>query len=382
MKFYKNIRLSNWFGYGLALGLAILSIIYSNKKVKELKKEESVKISNYAKTLQLLNTETELPPETQVFLVELIEQNTSIPVILVDKNRSYLDSKNVSKEIITDPDRLKKELDNMERLYKPVPITLPFGKQYVYYKNSLLLTQLEYYPVFLVLIIALFVWFTYWYFKTIRKTEQSLLWAGMAKETAHQIGTPLSSIIGWLEILKLEEIDQKPINNIERDINRLQNITDRFSKIGSIPVLKEVDVVEVTRQAFNYLKNRVSQQVTFDFSAPAYPIMLQLNVSLYSWVIENLVKNAVDAMKGGGTIHLKIQDNKKNVYIDLSDEGSGIHIKNLRKIFKPGFTTKKRGWGLGLSLVKRIIVDYHYGKIFVLNSEINKGTTFRIILKK
>ncbi len=382
MVFYKDIRLHNWIGYVLALCIAIFVIVFSNRKVQELKKEESVKISNYAKTLELLNTETDLPSKTQVFLVQLIEQNTTIPVILVDEKGTYLDSKNVDKEVISNPDRLKKELDKMGELYKPIPIMLPFGKQYVYYKNSVLLTQLEYYPIILLVIITLFVWFTYWYFKTLKKTEQSLLWAGMAKETAHQIGTPLSSIIGWLEILKLEKIDQKPIRNIERDVNRLQNITDRFSKIGSTPALEEADIVKTSSQAFKYLKNRVSQQVSFKFSAPDYPIPVQLNISLFSWVIENLIKNAVDAMKNEGTITLNIQDNKKNVYIDISDEGSGIPRQNIKKIFKPGFTTKKRGWGLGLSLARRIIVDYHYGKIFVLNSEMNKGTTFRIILKK
>ncbi|MDR1876653.1 MAG: HAMP domain-containing histidine kinase [Flavobacteriaceae bacterium] len=382
MNFYKNIRLNNWLGYGIALCIAVFITVFSNRKVKELKEEESVKISNYAKTLELLNTEEDLPSDTQVFLVQFIEQNTTIPVILVDEKGMYLDSKNVNKEIISNPGRLKKELNKMAELYKPIPIKLPFGNQYVYYKNSVFLNQLEYYPIVLILIIALFIWFTYWYFKTMRKTEQSLLWAGMAKETAHQIGTPLSSIIGWLEILKMENIDQKPIQNIERDVNRLQNITDRFSKIGSTPALEQEDLVEVSRQAFLYLKNRISRQINFEFSAPDHPVLVQLNVSLFNWVIENLIKNAVDAMKSGGTIRLKIQDNKRNIYLDISDEGTGIALKNIKKIFKPGFTTKKRGWGLGLSLARRIIVDYHFGKIFVLTSETNKGTTFRIILKK
>ncbi|MDR2123150.1 MAG: HAMP domain-containing histidine kinase [Flavobacteriaceae bacterium] len=382
MNFYRYIKLRNWLGYGLALCLAVFVIVFSNRKVEELKKEESTRISNYAKTLELLNTESDLPPKTQFFLVQSIEQNTTIPVILVDGKGAYLDSKNVSEEIISDPRRLKRELTKMGKLYKPIPIILPFGNQYVYYKNSVLLNQLEYYPIVLVFIITLFVWFTYWYFKILRKTEQSLLWAGMAKETAHQIGTPLSSIIGWLEILKMEEIDQKPIQNIERDVNRLRNITDRFSKIGSVPTLKQEDIVKVSRQAFLYLKNRMSKQINFEFQAPDDPVYIQLNATLFSWVIENLIKNAVDAMKGSGTIRLKIQDNKKNVYLDISDEGTGIALKNIKKVFNPGFTTKKRGWGLGLSLVKRIIKEYHYGKIFVLNSEINKGSTFRIILKK
>ncbi|QII70527.1 sensor histidine kinase [Apibacter sp. B3706] len=382
MSFFKNIRLRNWFGYILALIVALFIIIFSNSKVEELKEEESVKISNYAKTLELLNTETDIPPKTQFFLVQLIEQNTTIPVILVDEKGNYIDSKNVSKKIISDSLKLKEELHEMAESYYPILIKLPFGNQYVYYKNSVLLTQLGYYPFVLIILVTLFVWFTYWYFKTVKKTEQSLLWAGMAKETAHQIGTPLSSIMGWLEILKTEEIDQKPIINIEKDVHRLQNITDRFSKIGSTPSLKKEDIVEISEQAFMYLKRRMSKQIGFEFQAPEYPVYVSLNNILYSWVIENLIKNSADAMKGEGKIKLQIHDNKKNIFIDISDEGSGIESKNVKKIFKPGFTTKKRGWGLGLSLARRIIEDYHYGKIFVQNTEINKGTTFRIILKK
>lgn len=382
MSFFKNVRLRNWFGYILALIVALFIIIFSNSKVEELKEEESVKISNYAKTLELLNTETDIPPKTQFFLVQLIEQNTSIPVILVDEKGNYIDSKNVSKKIISDSLKLKEELHEMAESYYPILIKLPFGNQYVYYKNSVLLTQLGYYPFVLIILVTLFVWFTYWYFKTVKKTEQSLLWAGMAKETAHQIGTPLSSIMGWLEILKTEEIDQKPIINIEKDVHRLQNITDRFSKIGSTPSLKKEDIVEISEQAFMYLKKRMSKQIGFEFQAPEYPVYVSLNNILYSWVIENLIKNSADAMKGEGKIKLQIHDNKKNIFIDISDEGSGIESKNVKKIFKPGFTTKKRGWGLGLSLARRIIEDYHYGKIFVQNTEINKGTTFRITLKK
>lgn len=382
MSFFKNVRLRNWFGYILALIVALFIIIFSNSKVEELKEEESVKISNYAKTLELLNTETDIPPKTQFFLVQLIEQNTTIPVILVDEKGNYIDSKNVSKKIISDSLKLKEELHEMAESYYPILIKLPFGNQYVYYKNSVLLTQLGYYPFVLIILVTLFVWFTYWYFKTVKKTEQSLLWAGMAKETAHQIGTPLSSIMGWLEILKTEEIDQKPIINIEKDVHRLQNITDRFSKIGSTPSLKKEDIVEISEQAFMYLKKRMSRQIGFEFQAPEYPVYVSLNNILYSWVIENLIKNSADAMKGEGKIKLQIHDNKKNIFIDISDEGSGIESKNVKKIFKPGFTTKKRGWGLGLSLARRIIEDYHYGKIFVQNTEINKGTTFRITLKK
>ena len=382
MSFLKNIGLTSWLGYIITV-LAVAAVIFiSNREVAELKKEESQKVSDYAKTLELLNNETDISSKVQVFLVNLIEQNTTIPVILVDESGDLIDSKNVREEIISNPDRLKKMLNEMKEQYPPIQVNLPFGQQYVYYQNSVLLNQLEYYPIILVVVIALMIWFTYWYFKTLRKTEQSLLWAGMAKETAHQIGTPLSSIMGWIEILKIENIDQKPIQNIEKDIKRLQNITDRFSKIGSVPTLAETDVVSVTAQSMEYLKSRISKQVNFSYEVPDKPIYLQLNAPLFSWVLENLTKNAVDAIRNEGTISLKIQDNKKNVYIDLFDNGAGIPFKNVKKIFNPGFTTKKRGWGLGLSLAKRIIEDYHHGKIFVLATELKKGTTFRIVLKK
>lgn len=382
MKFNSSIRLSNSLGYFVALMVAVITVIFSNEKVYQLKKEESVKITNYAKTLQLLNTEQSLPSNTQLFLVQLIEQNTTIPVILVDEKGNYLDSKNVDKKIISNPGKLKKELKNMGDSYAPIPIILPFGKQYVYYKNSIFLSQLEYYPILLFLFISLFFWFTYWYYKLTKKTEQSLLWAGMAKETAHQIGTPLSSIIGWVEILKNEPIDPKPVQNIEKDVTRLLTITDRFSKIGSLPSLEEADLVQVSQQAFYYLENRVSNHIQFCFQAPEKPMPVKLNISLFSWVIENLVKNAADAMKDAGYIKLEIKENKHHLYIDISDTGSGISSPNTKKIFRPGFTTKKRGWGLGLSLARRIIEDYHHGKIFVLHTEVQKGTTFRILLKK
>ncbi|MDR3273149.1 MAG: sensor histidine kinase [Flavobacteriaceae bacterium] len=382
MKFLKNIRLTSWLSYIITVLVVGGVIFVSNEKVAEMKKEESQKISDYAKILEILNNETDISSKVEPFLVSFIEQNTTIPVILVDEKGELIDSKNIAKEIIRSPAKLKKTLDKMKSQYPPIRVSLPFGNQYVYYQNSLLLNQLEYYPIVLVIVIALMIWFTYWYFKTLRKTEQSLLWAGMAKETAHQIGTPLSSIMGWVEILKIENIDQKPIQNIERDINRLQNITDRFSKIGSVPTLAETDVVSVTIQSLEYLKNRVSKQINFDYDVPSEAVNIQLNTPLYGWVIENLTKNAVDAMRNEGNFSLKIQDNKKKVYIDLSDDGAGLASKNIKKIFYPGVTTKKRGWGLGLSLAKRIIEDYHHGKIFVLNTELKKGTTFRIVLKK
>jgi signal transduction histidine kinase len=204
----------------------------------------------------------------------------------------------------------------------------------------------------------------------------------MAKETAHQIGTPLSSLIGWVEIMKADDVDETTVSEIEKDINRLQTITDRFSKIGSEPVLEDHDLIQETEQSYDYLKSRTSKQVEFTFQAPNYPIHILMNPALHSWTIENLVKNAIDAMKGKGKLHIAIEDTERFVKIKVSDTGSGIPKKLFNSIFDPGFTTKKRGWGLGLSLTKRIVEEYHSGKIKVAHSEIGKGTTMQITFKK
>jgi two-component system, sporulation sensor kinase D len=229
--------------------------------------------------------------------------------------------------------------------------------------------------------ILLFVGVVYFFFRTRKGAEQNRLWAGMAKETAHQIGTPLSSLIGWTEILKSENINPEYISEMEKDIFRLQTITDRFSKIGSMPVLNKKDVVSETIKSFEYLKARSSKLIDFKLEIPDDPIYVRLNKQLYSWAIENLVKNAIDAMKGKGLVTISIQKNSRYVQILVSDTGKGIPKKDFQKIFRPGFTTKKRGWGLGLSLTKRIIEDYHEGKIKVKESDKGKGTTFQISLR-
>jgi len=222
----------------------------------------------------------------------------------------------------------------------------------------------------------------YNFYRSTKMATQNKLWAGMAKETAHQIGTPLSSLIGWLEIMKADNVDETTVTEIEKDINRLQTITDRFSKIGSEPILEKRNIVEETEQSFEYLKSRFSKQVIFSFKAPEKPILVSLNSALHSWTIENLVKNAIDAMKGRGTLSVEISEENDLVKILVSDSGKGIPKKQFKRVFEPGFTTKKRGWGLGLSLTKRIVEEYHKGKIKVLHSEIDKGTTIQISFKK
>ncbi len=314
--------------------------------------------------------------------LQIINNNTSIPgvIMLYDK---VVSAKNVSDDILNDKKKRKTLLNRLKNENEPITFEYAPGKyQTLYYGNSELLNKLKYYPIALLLIIFLCVALIYNFYKSTKMATQNKLWAGMAKETAHQIGTPLSSLIGWVEILKTEEIDQSISVEIEKDIERLQTITDRFSKIGSIPVLELHDIVKETQNAYEYLQSRFSKQVAFSFKAPDSPVLVMINPTLHSWTIENLVKNAIDAMKGKGTLDLQIEQDLHHVKINVKDSGTGISKKQFKTIFETGFTTKKRGWGLGLSLTKRIVEDYHNGKIKVLHSEIGKGTTFQISLNK
>ena len=253
--------------------------------------------------------------------------------------------------------------------------------QTLYYGNSRLLDKLKYYPLALLLIIILFTSVVYFFYKSTKTAAQNKLWSGMAKETAHQIGTPLSSLIGWLEILKTEQVNPEYLIEIEKDIKRLQTITERFSKIGSIPKLKKEELISATNGVVDYLKNRSSKQIKFTIDTPKTPCYVDLNIELYSWAIENIIKNAIDAMRGKGHLSIQIQSINDDVKINITDTGKGLPKNLFNTIFETGFTSKKRGWGLGLSLTKRIIEDFHNGKVKVLESQINKGTTMQITLK-
>lgn len=345
------------------------------------KNDERVKMEVWAESLKtLLNAD---PLQDDVELPrQVISNNKTIPIILTENN-SIINTTNIDENIVKDKSKLADFLDKLKKQNDPIIIRIGPGQvQYLYYGNSSLLNKLKYYPIALLLIIFLFGALVYNFYRSTKMATQNKLWAGMAKETAHQIGTPLSSLIGWLEIMKADNVDETIIAEIEKDINRLQTITDRFSKIGSEPVLERLNIIEETEQSFDYLKSRFSKQVEFSFKAPKKPIMVFLNPALHSWAVENLVKNAIDAMKGKGKISVVIQNDNNLVKILVTDTGSGIPKKQFNSIFEPGFTTKKRGWGLGLSLTKRIVEEYHKGKIKVLHSEIGKGTTMLISFKK
>ncbi|WP_460189346.1 sensor histidine kinase [Urechidicola sp. KH5] len=320
--------------------------------------------------------------------------NNTIPMIITDgndqitlwSNLKIVDTLSYGDIEIKDRLALRKQLEIMRSQNPPIDVSYKVEgvniQQFIYYKNSDLLDKLKYYPLALVLILILFSSVIFLFFKSSRIADQNKLWTGMAKETAHQIGTPLSSLLGWIEILRMENVPEETIVEIEKDVTRLNVIADRFSKIGSIPKLEISNVVDVTKNAFSYLKARSSKQIKFVFETDNPNYESEISEQLFGWVLENLVKNAIDAMQGKGTVTIKIGTHLKHIQILISDTGKGIPKSQYTKIFTPGFTTKKRGWGLGLSLSKRIIEVYHKGKITVQKSEIGKGTTFSILLNK
>jgi hypothetical protein len=319
------------------------------------------------------------------FISEIVLNSATVPVIFTDESKQkVLDFGNLDAEKIKDTSFVRTTIESMALQNPPIEIDLGNNqKNYIFYYNSFLLTQLKYYPFIQFAIVGLFLLIAYILFSTSRKAEQNQVWVGMAKETAHQLGTPLSSLIAWMELLQNKNIDPMLLDEMKKDVKRLETITERFSKIGSVPSLENVQLSAVLDNVINYLQARVSNKVkiTFD-TGNAKEIKAPLNVSLFEWVIENLCKNAVDAMDGEGFIHIQLTDLTQYVYIDVSDTGKGIPKSKFKTVFQPGYTTKQRGWGLGLSLVKRIIEDYHKGKIFVKRSEAGKGTTFRIVLNK
>jgi signal transduction histidine kinase len=362
---------------------AIISLILWNTYVffQNFKAEERAKMKNWSFAQKELSKTQDLSSDVGELPFEIIASNKTTPMISVASDGS-MDYRNIEEEKAQDSLYLLKLIEKFKNENKPIEIRYQDKVlSTLYYGNSPLLNKLKYYPLALVLIIFLFGAVVYFFYRSTKNAEQNKLWTGMAKETAHQIGTPLSSLVGWAEILKTENVNAEYIKEIEKDIDRLKTITDRFSKIGSLPTLEQLDVVEVTKSSFDYLKSRSSKLINFEINCPDSEITAMLNAQLFSWTIENLVKNAIDAMKGKGNLELNLNATDKNVLINISDTGKGIPKNQFRKVFEPGYTTKSRGWGLGLSLAKRIIEDYHDGKIKVLESEPDKGTTIQISLK-
>lgn len=376
LKLGLNTLYVKWLILSLSIVLVIVIVWNTYSFFVYFKAEERLKMELLAESQKSFATDNYFD------LISFINTNNkTVPVILVDDKGNILSSNNIDERIENDSVALYEYMQTLKSSNKPIKIRLKNGNNFIYYGNSALITQLKYYPLALLLIIFLFLLLIYNYYNSTKIAVQNKLWAGMAKETAHQIGTPLSSIMGWIEILKSSDIDEGIIDELDKDVNRLQTITERFSKIGSEPTLEKHDVVEQINHALSYLKTRFSTKVAFEINSPAYPIYVMLNPPLFGWTFENLIKNAIDAMKGRGKITVNIIDDKDFINIYVSDTGIGIAPSNFKKVFEPGFTTKKRGWGLGLSLTKRIIEEYHQGQIKVDKSEAGKGTTFKISLK-
>jgi len=381
MIFTKHRNLIRWII--VVASFVIISLILWNTYVffQNFKAEERSKMENwsFAQT-DLLNT-SDLEVDIGELHLQIVKSNTTTPMITVDQDGN-IGHKNIDEKKAKDTTCLQNLI--LKFSSENTPIEMRFGDEVLatlYYGNSPLLNKLKYYPLALLLIIFLFGTVAYLFYRSTKNAAENKLWSGMAKETAHQIGTPLSSLIGWAEILKSENVNPEYIVEIEKDITRLQIITERFSKIGSLPKLKKSDIIKETIESYDYLKARTSKLIEFEITTPDYPIYVNLNDQLFSWVIENLVKNAIDAMKGKGKIIVEILPSETQVKINVTDTGKGISKKQFKTIFEPGYTSKQRGWGLGLSLAKRIVEDFHNGKIKVLKSEIDKGTTMQIALK-
>ncbi|MFC2097585.1 sensor histidine kinase [Bacteroidota bacterium] len=396
-----------FFFFIVAILIGVASVLFTNQLVKVLREEEDKKIDIWAQAFRGLDDElpAESDTESDPFFLEITEKfylitsqiigsNNTIPTIHVEKSGKIISYRNIrrlpKKDIGLIPidslsekeyNYLKKQLRIMKEKKPAITINLDSGDQYLYYKHSFLLTQLKYFPFIQFAIVLLFIIVSYFAFNSSNKAEQNQVWVGLSKETAHQLGTPISSLLAWVELLKGSKHNLVP--EIEKDVQRLEKITERFSKIGATPLLTKVNIVGVLENSVEYLRTRSSDKIKFIHNYPKdLELYVPLNVSLFEWVIENICKNSIDAMDGSGEIVISLTDHNQVIFLDIQDSGKGISKSYFKAVFQPGYTTKQRGWGLGLSLSNRIVENYHSGKIFVKRSEINVGTTFRIVLKK
>jgi len=392
MDFYQDHTNLKWIILIVSVIISVGTIYYTNILVEQLKEREKNQVRLFAKALEYTSNDTD---NNILFITEeIIYKNNSIPTMLIDSKENIVNFTNVDIDSLWTPQQkereLQRQLKEMKRTYPPIPILLKdpntdevFGKQFVHYKNSFLLTQLIAYPYIQLSVIAIFGFISYLAFNYSKTAEQNRVWVGLAKETAHQLGTPLSSLMAWIEVLRDDPIIKGKgiVEELDKDIRKLRVVTERFSSIGSTPILKDENVYQLINNVVSYLQPRVSSKINIEVYTLSETIRAMVHAPLFEWVIENLCKNAVDAMGSTGTIAIKIlRGSERKVFIDISDTGKGMPKSIISSVFKPGFTTKKRGWGLGLALAKRIIELYHDGRIYVKSSEENQGTTFRIEL--
>ena len=402
MRTIKTTRVSNSVGgyrrklifisVGLIIGFC--SLAFTNYIANELKIKEKKEIQLWSQAMLIASRSAEehVGEKDLNFLIgEIVENNNTIPSIVTDGHLNVLQFRNVDPDVIEDPVKLRKEVEKMASDPQRKPIELVVSDRrsgvqknlYIFYSQSSLLTMLRYFPYVQLSVICIFIMFAFITFRTSKQSEQNRVWIGMAKETAHQLGTPTSSLLGWIEYLKSQQVEPFVIEEMNKDITRLLKVVDRFSKIGSTNLFVPRNLYEIVNNAVSYFRTRVPKNVELRFNTSvSVPLQALVNEALFEWVVENLLKNALDALQGKGVIDVSIYDDARWIYLDVKDTGKGIAKSNFKRIFNPGYTTKTRGWGLGLSLSRRIITEYHKGRIFVAESEIGKGTTVRVMLKK
>ena len=381
MNIYSNKKRWKLFLLIGAITIGAFTLWYTQNLVEQLKEQERQRMALWAEAMREM-TLTNLQTSTTSFISDVIINNTTIPVI-ISENDTILYHRNIKVSDKRADAFLHKKMEKMKADSSFFVIDLGEGEQqYLYYGDSILIWQLGWFPIIQLLVVSVFIFIAYLAFSGARKAEQDQVWAGMAKETAHQLGTPTSSLLGWIDVLKLKLKEDDLLKEMSKDVQRLQTITDRFSKIGSKPEMKQVKLNNIIVSSIEYLKRRTSNKIEFITDLPETPLPANVNTVLFEWVIENICKNAIDASKGKGIIKISLIKRKDNLVIDIKDNGKGISKSRFKTVFEPGYTTKKRGWGLGLSLTKRIIEQYHGGKIFIKESELGKGTTFRMILPK
>ena len=361
----------------VAILIALVSLAVSNRLIKKLAQEERARMEIWTEAYRVLSTED--TDQNLMVILRIIEGNTSIPVILCNDQGEILSHRNISVPAEGDSLFLQRKVREFRARHTPIVVEIgENARQYLYYDDSILLKRLLIYPYVQLSVVFVFILIAFLALASTKRAEQNKVWVGLTKETAHQLGTPISSLIAWVEYLKTKDVEATYLNEMEKDVKRLEVIADRFSKVGSVPTLKQLDVNEAVRASCNYMSTRVSAKVRIAYEPAPEPLYVQMNESLFSWVIENLAKNAVDAMEGRGVITVSTGRRKRRIWVDVADTGKGIPKSRFKTVFTPGYTTKTRGWGLGLSLVRRIVETSPGGRIYVRSSEPGRGTTFRI----
>lgn len=389
MKFWRPIKISFRSRMSIlviGMALAALSLVYNYRLADVLRQKEQNDVTLWVAAMERVSHDAFGNYHTDPLISHIVSTQNNIPFIVTDENLSLIVSNRIPEDVLRDPDKYRRKLDELTEQNTPRTVRMMWSKGHshiIFYGRSQLLTALYYFPYAQWLIIAIFIIFALIALQSTKQDEQNRVWIGLAKETAHQLGTPTSSLLGWIEYLRTQPVDSTVVDEMNKDLTHLMKIVDRFSKIGSEAVLTPTSVNEVVGDTVMYFRKRVPRNVTLSYNGLAMaPVKANLNVALFEWVIENLLKNALDAMQGKGELDVRLWSNEHLVGIDVSDTGKGIAKSNWKRIFEPGYTTKTRGWGLGLSLSRRIVESYHHGKIAVVKSEVGHGTTFRIELKR